>query len=224
MSLRRATILLAISASMSVSGCTAFALPRPAQVRPGPSLTMSVAAATPPGDAASWFWSVYCSSNCNRAMVAPAAQVMYGLADEDGIGRTEVGGGINGIVPFIEAYRRVDSGAGRALGFGGRIGALPITATSEVQLYARINLKENGARTTFLNPTYFAHFSGRYWVQTAGAVFGMHETDEQSSITLALTPSVAWSRRSDFAPAEERSAVSAFIVLSASFSLHRPAE
>ena len=218
----RAAYAILATVCLFVSGCSAFALPRSAEVRPGPSLSIAAVAATPPGDAASWFFSIYCTSGCNRAMFTPAVSFLYGTAGADGVGRAEYGFGINGVVPYIEAYRRVDGGTGRAFGFGARAGALD--ESRQGQLYARIDLRRNGDRTTFLNPTWFGHFYRDQWFQAVGTAIGTEEVDgASSSLTLAVTPMLGWARRGRYAPEAERSAFSAFVLLSATVTMHRAA-
>ena len=218
--MRVAPLVLACFAS----GCTAFSLPRPAHVQPGPSVDFSLVAATPPGDAPSWFYSVYCVANCNRAMFAPAMSLMYGATDSAGIGVFEVGAGSGGLHPYIELYRPFNPRSARVAGIGARVG-LPLHGM-EHQLYARMNLRRSGGRTVFINPSLFHKMDIRrdQSFTVFSAVLGLHEDESRSATTLSLAPSIGYTRRNEFADPDEQRHLGVFLVLSATYSVHRERE
>ena len=212
---RRGRFLVVLLLCLPLAGCPAFALPRPAQIEPGVSVTGSLIAMTPPGDAASWFWSFDCVSNCNHASVAPALFVRAGVGEARP--RGELGLGVGGTSVYVEGYGLLSDPDARAWGLGGRLSLPPQYGASEV--FARINLRESEERTLFLNPTYAVHAADGRQFHAFFLAIGTHEEDDGGGMTLALTPAVSYTRRPDAYGAGEREAWSAFVVLSGSYSV-----
>lgn len=106
-----------------LSGCTTFATPRSAEVRPGNQFSVQAALGSPPGDEAAWFWSFDCATDCNHAVGGVDLNFTRGWVKEDGRGFT-FGGGLNGTQPYVEGFLQLKSGPQDPLGVGGRLGLM----------------------------------------------------------------------------------------------------
>lgn len=136
-------------------GCTAFTAVRSAQVEPGRSLDVAVTVATPPGDAAAWFWTFDCAVGCDRTIPAVDVGFTHGHAPE-GPGRPfEVGAGLSGFYPYAHGYVQLAEGP-RPWGVGGRIG-LSFSGWTEASLHLRRDVVLGGATRLLLTPTLFWH-------------------------------------------------------------------
>ena len=59
-------------------GCTAFAGVRSARVEPGVAVGARASYASPPGEIAGWFWSIYCAHDCNHPVAAVDLDISFG--------------------------------------------------------------------------------------------------------------------------------------------------
>lgn len=185
----RRTLVLALVAS--ASACTSFSTVRSAVVPPGPNLLVQASVASPPGDAAAWFWNYDCAQNCDR--IIPSADILlsYGNVDSSK-SNYALGVGVNGLFPYIDGYLQLRSGRS-PLGIGGRLG-LPATSWTEHQLYMRVDRQLSEHTTLLWNPGIMYHTGnspngenpGRFlgFVQGVGLTFG--DADITPSVALVL--------------------------------------
>jgi len=176
-------------------GCTSFANVRSAEVRPGPSQTLQVSFTTPPGEAASWFWSDDCGTQCNRGITAWDLTVAVGRRPTLGPPFT-LGVGVTGILyPYAEAYVQLRQHPRNPFGIGGRLG-LGVDGWSQHQLYARFDAPLGpGARLLF-NPGVFYQVGNSPNGQNPGSFLGLVGAFgvEMGSGPVALTPGLAFVR------------------------------
>jgi hypothetical protein len=137
------------------TGCTSFATVRSAEVNAGSSFTAQAAIASPPGDAAGWFWNFDCASQCNHAIVS--GDFVYASGRRTGSGHPyTIGAGLSGTFPYAEAYWQLDTSRTRPFGIGGRAG-LPISGWAEHQLYARYDVVTASGTRWLWNPGVVYH-------------------------------------------------------------------
>ena len=98
-----------LALAILVTGCTSFTTVRSAEVRPGGRLDASLTLATPPGDAAAWFWAWDCPYRCNRALLSPGLALNHGVRPEAGGLPYELGVGMSGTYPFLQGYVQLES-------------------------------------------------------------------------------------------------------------------
>jgi hypothetical protein len=137
----------------ALTGCTAFATVRSAEVRPGPGATVQGSFASPPGDDAAWFWSFDCAQQCDHAIPAVDVVFEYGWRPPSGLAYT-LGFGVSGVHPYIETYVQLPASRRRPLGVGGRLG-LPINSWNEHQIYGRLDVPLTPRQRLLLNPGVF---------------------------------------------------------------------
>lgn len=140
---------------VTLPGCTAFSAVRSAEVVPGRTLDVAMTVATPPGDAAAWFWTYDCATECDRAIPSVDVAFTHGVVPE-GSGRPyEVGAGLSGFYPYVQGYVQLRRGR-RPFGVGGRA-ALALSGWGEAALFLRHDVPL-GPRTRLLwVPTLFWH-------------------------------------------------------------------
>jgi hypothetical protein len=155
----RMSPLLILGGPMLFTGCSTFVHVRSAEVSPGRTVDAVLTYAPPPGDAAAWFWSFECASDCDRAIPGAAAGVRYGFVPSDGGPAFEVGGGVSGLIPYAEGYAQILRGR-HPLGLGVRLGLLG--SRHEEVLYARYDLVISRDVRILLNPAL-------YWTATGGS-------------------------------------------------------
>ena len=140
----------------SLSSCTTFSNVRSAEIHPGLSTELQVAATTPVGPETGWFWAYDCAQNCGHAIAGGDATFTFG-SPENPMGRRRyaVGGGLNGLYPYLEAYVQLGAGT-RPYGIGARVG-LPSDKWFEHQIYTRHDVPLGSSRRLLLNPALFMH-------------------------------------------------------------------
>jgi hypothetical protein len=145
----------AASIGPALTGCTAFATVRSAEVRPGPAVTVQASYASPPGDDAAWFWAFDCAQQCDHAIPAVDVVVEYGRRRPGSVAYT-LGFGVSGVHPYAEGYVQLGSSRRRPFGVGGRVG-LPIQSWTEHQVYGRLDVPLTPGQRLLLNPGVFYH-------------------------------------------------------------------
>jgi hypothetical protein len=133
--LRRVALLF-----LALSGaCASFSTVRPAVVSPGPSLIAQASLSTPAGDAASWFYSYECASECSQQIATGELGLAFGrIPSPSGGGKPfTLGVGLNGFYPYAEGYLQLGRSADRPYGVGARVSVLG--SWRQHQLYARVD-------------------------------------------------------------------------------------
>lgn len=151
MRLRSALLIAAVPSILS--GCATFATVRSADSYVGPSTSMQFSWSAPPGDVASWFWSLDCVQECNHPLVGAALGYTYGWRPRHGPRAVALGMGVSGVNPYVDGYVQL-AGAPRAFGVGART-ALPVWGWSEHQIYARYDIPVTKGSRVLLNPGVF---------------------------------------------------------------------
>ena len=187
-----------IFCSLGFMGCTSFADVRSAEVMPGGQLDVGVTMSTPAGDAASWFWSYDCASDCDRAIFSPNVAFRYGRVPEARGRPWELGAGTSGTFPYATGYLQLARGP-RPFGVGARVG-VPVGSWREDAVFARYDLSSGSTRFV-LTPTIFLH-SGNSpngqqpgWFLALAPAFGVQHSFSGVSATGSLTPVVGRTRR-----------------------------
>ena len=141
-------------ALLLASACTTFGSVRSAVVRPGASAEIAASVASPPGDAAAWFWSWDCADRCDHPVIGGDVGVTYGWRPASGLPRA-VSAGVNGEYAYVDGYLQLRTGA-RPFGIGLRAG-LPLTSWREHQLYARWDVPLRRDTRLLLDPAVMLH-------------------------------------------------------------------
>jgi len=117
---------------------------------------MQGAVASPPGDAAGWFWSVDCVEGCSR--VIPGGDFAFAPGRVDSPRPFTLGGGVNGVFPYVEGYVQLRRAPRNPAGVGARIG-VPILRRwwHEHQLYARVDVPVGSDGVLLWNPGLVLH-------------------------------------------------------------------
>ena len=148
--------LFRLIAAALLSACTTFSNVRSADVEPGPSMALQVAATTSVGPETGWFWAFDCAQNCGHAIPGADFTFTYGLSD-GAFARHPVafGGGVNGTYPYIEGYLQL-SRAENPFGVGARVG-IPAESWNEHEIYLRQDIRLGGSARLLINPEVFIH-------------------------------------------------------------------
>ncbi len=183
-------------AAGAAPSCSSFATVRSARVTPGSSFTMQAAVASPPGDAAAWFWSLDCTDQCNHAI--PGVDLAFASGQRTA-SRTPftIGGGLNGFYPYVEGYLQVDTTRARPFGIGVRAG-IPISGWMQHQLYARVDLVRTSSVRLLWNPGVVYHTGHSPNGSNAGTFLGLTQAFGAAigAGSAVFTPSVSmvWGR------------------------------
>lgn len=138
-----------------LSGCASFAQVRSADVQPGTTIDLGMSVATPPGEAAAWFWNLDCGAVCDGMLFFPNFGVRLGLQPEGGTRPYELGFGVSGIMPYVDAYVQLADGP-RPFGLGARVATMG--AVSDLTLTGRYDLAlRTGTRVLFNSSAYVLH-------------------------------------------------------------------
>lgn len=179
-------------ALLAASACTTFAAPRPARVREGHHRSVTLAASTPTGDQAGWFWHLDCASSCSHSVAALDLNFSRGFRHGDGSGY-EVGGGLNGTQPYVEGYRQLRGDTVGAFGVGLRLG-LALGSWSEHRLEARYERTLSPGTDLLFAPALMLHVGNSPNGANPGGVFAFTPAIglELGEGRPHLTPAVAW--------------------------------
>lgn len=200
-------------------GCTTFATVRSAEVSPGPRIDGALAVSTPPGDAAAWFWSFDCASDCDHVIFSPELSFSYGWDPESSGSPFEVGAGFSGTHPYLHGYYQLRSGP-HPFGVGARIG-IP-TGWRENSIFARYDVILGPQARVLLTSSVFRHsgnspngmLPGTFTAFVQGVGF-----EHQRFLTPWMAFVVGKVRRESYG--ERISGVSAFLVLGLNLTLWR---
>jgi hypothetical protein len=159
MTLPGALVPVAVTAMILAAagaGCASLGVVRPAEVTPGASVSARVAASTPPGDDASWIWSLFCDGDCNTATLGYEAEFAYGFEARDGRRAFELGAGLSTPVhPYVQGYVQLREGP-RPVGLGARLG-VPVWSWHQHQLHLRYQAPLSSGHRLLLNPSLVLH-------------------------------------------------------------------
>lgn len=191
----RRSAIVALCAS--AAGCTSFATVRSAEVSPGPSAVVQGSLASPPGDAAGWFWSLDCAQDCNHPIPGGDASFAYGHA---GASRPfTLGVGLNGVYPYLEGYVQLSRSERYPAGVGARVG-IPMLSWHQHQLYARVDVPVARDVTVLWNPGIVYHTGNSPNGENPGRFLGLVQAVgvQAGSGPIRLVPSagVVWGRAS----------------------------
>ena len=153
MRLRR--LLLTAAVPWLLSSCAAFTTVRSAEPYPGLSSGVQLSLSAPPGDVASWFWSLDCVARCNHPIIGEDLGVTYGWRPSGGPRAVAIGAGFSGVSPYVDGYVQL-AGGSRPFGLGARLG-LPVASWQEHQVYARYDIPIDSGARVLLNPGVFLH-------------------------------------------------------------------
>jgi len=157
--------------ALTTTGCTGFAMTRSAVVHPGPQVSAQYSKSTSPGADAGWFWGDECDP-CTGDVVGIDANVGWALRDQTSA-VFMLGVGLNGVYPYVEAYRQAATARGRRpFGFGARLG-IPFGPWSEHQVYSRIDFPLSPSTTVLWNPGVMLHIRNRPDDQNSGHFIGL---------------------------------------------------
>ncbi len=184
-----------IGASAAV-GCASFSTVRSAVVSSGSAFTAQATVASPPGDAAAWFWSFDCEQRCDHAIAGGDLAYAYGRGATSRRPYT-VGAGLNGTFPYVEGYLQLDTSRTRPFGVGVR-GGLPVGGWMEHQVYARYDVKMTSGVRLLWNPGVLYHTGHSPNGENPGTFVGVVQGFGAAvgSGARVITPSVAvvWGR------------------------------
>jgi len=144
-----------LTGAIAMLGCTSFSTVRSAVVTPASAFTAQVTVASPPGDAAEWFWSFDCESQCNHAIVGGDLAYAYGKGTTSRRPFT-LGAGLNGTIPYVEGYLQLGTSRGRPFGIRVRAG-FPVSGWMEHQLYGRLDFVTRSGVRYLWNPGVLYH-------------------------------------------------------------------
>lgn len=150
-------VVCAVVTSVATA-CTSFSTVRSAQVSRASSFTMQGSVASTPGELAGWFWSLYCVQNCANPIIGVDLAYASGRAIESAQPYS-IGGGVNGLFPYVEGYLQLDTARARPYGIGARIG-IPWYGWSEHQVYARMDWRVRNRTRLLWNPGIVVHTGG----------------------------------------------------------------
>lgn len=194
----RGAPLLMLAWPALLTGCTTFTSVRSAEVSSGRTVDLGITYAPPPGDAAAWFWTWECASDCNHALRGASVGIRQGFVPSDGGPAFEVEGGLSGTAPYVDGYAQLVRGR-HPLGIGARLSPLP--GGWEGAPYARYDLVLGPSIRVLLNPAFFRHSVGgsrgtRGTFTAFAPGIGVKLGDDQgSSMTLSLVYVRGRSRR-----------------------------
>jgi hypothetical protein len=187
--------VIALCLLFLATGCTSFATVRSAQVAPGLSTTIQASVASPPGDAAAWFWSFDCADECDHAIPSTDAVLAYGARTAGGR-QFAIGGGINGVQPYVEAYMQLNPPGARPVGAGARVGSFG--SWTFYQLYARSDWQVAADSRLLWNPGIYYHAGRAPNGESPGSFLGLVNGFglESGAGPVTVTPSLAvvWGR------------------------------
>jgi hypothetical protein len=150
---RRHRSPLLAAAAFTLAGCNSFATPRTAVVRPGVTWTAQASLAQDPGEIAGWMWSFDCVDRCGHKV--PALDLLADYGATAGPVAWTIGGGINGVVPYVDGYVQLARWNRLPVGVGARAGVTP--DHSSRQLYARLDLPLAPDVRLIWNPSLFRY-------------------------------------------------------------------
>lgn len=173
------------------TACTSFSTVRSAQVSRASSFTMQASAASSPGELAGWFWSFDCVQNCGHPVGGLDLAYASGR-DTESARPYSLGGGVNGLYPYVEAYIQLDTTHTRPFGIGARLG-FPVSGWSEHQLYVRRDFHVRDNMRLLWNPGLVIHFGNSPNGQNPGTFLGIAQGfgAELGTKQTVFTPSVA---------------------------------
>lgn len=158
-------------ALLAVTGCATFTTVRPAAVSRGFAPYAQLAVTTPPGDEVAWFYSLECSSSCNRSI--GAIELGFDVGRRIGTGSPwSWGMGFNGSFPFLEAYFQRDTTRGHAFGVGGRLG-FAMDGWAQHQVYLRFDRPLDGDRVLMIDPGLIYHQGHSPNGANTGSILGL---------------------------------------------------
>lgn len=214
---------LLLLACVALVGCTSFSTVRSAEVHVGPSITLQAGATTPPGDAPAWFWSVYCTHQCNGPIAALDLNVAFGRS---GSTPYTLGGGISGLLlPYLEGYAQLNGSGSNPYGLGARVG-IPLQSWREYQVYGRYDARIGPAQRLLLNPAIFLHEGSAPSGANPGHLLafvqgvGLLLEGERVSFVPAISIVLGRGERESVFKAEEGPFATAFAVASIDVTFH----
>jgi hypothetical protein len=216
------------------TSCTTFGTPRSAVVTSGHAVTGTASLSSPPNDDIAWLWGLYCRTDCSRPIPAVALDYTFGVAPDSGAA-FEVGGGVNGVHPFLHGYVQAGRDRQRPWGAGVRIGAPFIhdrkLLRHEHQAFVRMDVRRRDDRALLISPTlYFVEersgdqrVSGRdrRRLLTVVPAVGWETSTPQRRITYGVSPVLGWLSFDD-GLGTSHSRFDFFAVLSVGVTFHRP--
>lgn len=217
----RIPALLAVLALLS--GCTLSTV-RSAEVYPGLSLNAQASAMSPPGEDAYWFWAYDCDG-CNEWVHGLYAEMTLGNVSADGARGHEFSAGLDGLVPFVGAYRQLGKSERSAYGIGGRVG-LPLVSWTTSQVYGRYDRILRPGQRLLLNPAVLLHWGNSPNGENAGHFLGlvqgvgMEEEGEHASFIPAVSVGLLSGKRPSFGDSGG-AFTTAFATASLTVVLHR---
>ena len=119
--MRLRSTLLRAAVPLLLSGCTTFATVRSADPYVGNSVAMQFSWSAPPGDVASWFWSLDCVEKCNHPIVGADLALTRAWRPSRGPRAVALGAGVSGVNPYVDGYVQLAAGR-RPFGLGARLG------------------------------------------------------------------------------------------------------
>lgn len=195
MTLTTLRLSLAGALCIAATGCTSFATVRSAVVASGPSVVAQGALASPPGDAAGWFWSADCAQNCSHRVPGGDAGVAYGHTG--GRAPFTLGLGVNGVLPYLEGYVQLRHSDHLPAGVGARVG-IPVGGWHQHQVYARVDVPVSRDVVLLWNPGVVYHTGASSNGENPGTFLGLvHAVGFQAGAgPIRLVPSVGvvWGR------------------------------
>jgi hypothetical protein len=159
-------VLLVVAAA----GCTSFGAVRSAEVTSGPTGTLQLSVATPPGNDAAWFWSFDCESECDRIIPSYDIAYTHGFGGADRRVPFELSFGLSGSYPYTQGYAQF--GLGRfPWGVGLRLG-IPAN-WHEHQLFGRFDVLLSDRTRVLLSPMLFYHTGNSPNGENPGSFLGL---------------------------------------------------
>lgn len=152
-----AAVLAAVLGALlaTLEGCTSFVPVRSAEVVPGRRLDVGATLATPPGDAAAWFWAYDCDYRCDRWVPSVDVGFTKGVVPDAGGRPYEWGAGLAGFYPYAHGYVQLRPGP-RPFGIGTRA-AISFAGWYELSLHARQDVPLGRRTRLLLVPAGFLH-------------------------------------------------------------------
>lgn len=183
-------VLLGLFAAGGI-GCASFSTVRSAEVTPGSTVVMQANVASPPGEDAAWFYVIECAVYCNQALFG--GELQYAHAVGSGWRRPVLlGGGLNGVFPFLEGYVQLDTSRTRPYGVGARVG-LPVWSWNQHQIYARVDFPWSESTRVLWNPGIVLHTGQSPNGENPGSLLGVVQGVgvQHGAGSTVLTPSLA---------------------------------
>lgn len=182
-------------ACTAVVGCSTVGAVRSAEVRPGPSLELSLVAGAFQGDAETPFQRGGCDGACDDGIVGADLGIAFGFAPESGAAFS-LGGGVSAAaLPYVDGYVQLGRGD-RPYGVGARVG-FPVDGWSQHHLYGRYDHKLESGRRLLFNPTLLyvtgaspnGQVTGNFWALSQG--FGYFTEGGWASTVQSISLGVA---------------------------------